>query len=103
MADLGGDLDEEFRESLRGVSAAKEIYDELMPPKGVPVAKKVAKEVDVEEGLKLAGAGFVTPPTGSRRREGQPRHGFRNVFLIFVGVVIGVFFNSLTGRRPGAG
>ena len=48
--------DEEFRESLRAAFvAAKEIYDELMPQKGVTgVAKKVAKDEDVQDSLKRA-------------------------------------------------
>ena len=48
--------DEEFRESLRAAFvAAKQIYDELMPQKGVTgLATKVAKDEDVQESLKRA-------------------------------------------------
>ena len=45
--------DDEFRDSLHAAFvAAKEIYEELMPPKGVTgFASKVAKNEDVQESL----------------------------------------------------
>jgi hypothetical protein len=89
--------DEEFRESLRAAFvAAKDIYDELMPPKGVSgFASKVAKDEDVHESLKRAVSEFRH--AADRIQEEKGGHGFRNVFLILVGVAIGIFFNPFTG------
>ena len=90
--------DEEFRESLRAAFvAAKEIYDELMPAKGVSgIATKVAKDEDVQESLKRAVVELRN--AADRIQEGEKgSHGFRNLFLILVGVAIGIFFNPFTG------
>jgi hypothetical protein len=90
--------DDEFRDSLRAAFvAAKEIYDELMPPKGVTaLASKVAKDEDVQESLKRAVIELRN--AADRIQEGEKQnHGFRNVLLILVGVAIGIFFNPFTG------
>ncbi len=90
--------DEEFRESLRSAFlAAKEIYDGLAPPKGVSgIASKVAKDEEVQESLKRAVAElrFAADRVQAGKSES---HGFRNVFLILIGVAIGIFFNPFTG------
>jgi hypothetical protein len=92
--------DEEFRESLRAAFvAAKEIYDELVPPKGVTgLASKVAKDEEVHESLKRA---VVELRNAADRIQEADRpsgsHGFRNLLLILVGVAIGIFFNPFTG------
>ena len=90
--------DDEFRESLRAAfSAAKEIYDELIPQKGVTgVAKKVAKDEDVQDSLKRAVVELRHAADRIQEVE-KDSHGFRNVFLILVGVAIGIFFNPFTG------
>jgi hypothetical protein len=89
--------DEEFRESLRAAFlAAKQIYDELMPPKGVTgLASKVAKDEDVHESIKRAVVELRS--AADRIQDEKEGHGFRNVFLILVGVAIGIFFNPFTG------
>ncbi len=89
--------DDEFRESLRAAfSAAKEIYDELIPQKGVTgVAKKVAKDEDLQDSLKRAVVELRN--AADRMQDEKESHGFRNVFLILVGVAIGIFFNPFTG------
>jgi hypothetical protein len=90
--------DDEFRQSLRAAFvAAKEIYDELMPAKGVSgLATKVAKDEDVQESLKRA---VVELRNAADRMQDAEKegHGFRNVFLILIGVAIGIFFNPFTG------
>ena len=90
--------DDEFRESLRAAFvAAKEIYDELMPQKGVTgVAKKVAKDEDVQDSLKRAVVELRHAADRIQEAE-KDSHGFRNVLLILVGVAIGIFFNPFTG------
>jgi hypothetical protein len=90
--------DDEFRESLRAAFvAAKQIYDELMPPKGVSgLASKVAKDEDVHESIKRAVVELRNAADRIQESEKQS-HGFRNVLLILVGVAIGIFFNPFTG------
>jgi hypothetical protein len=90
--------DEEFRESLRSAFvAAKEIYDELMPQKGVTgFATKVAKDDDVQESLKRAVAELRHAADRIQETE-RSSHGFRNVLFILIGVAIGIFFNPFTG------
>jgi hypothetical protein len=90
--------DEEFRESLRSAFvAAKQIYDELMPPKGVTgLAAKVAKDEELHESVMRAVTELRN--AADRIQEGDKQsHGFRNVFLILIGVAIGIFFNPFTG------
>jgi hypothetical protein len=91
--------DEEFRESLRAAFiAAKEIYDELMPQKGVTgLASKVAKDEDVQESLKRAVVELRNAADRIQEVEQPKSHGFRNLFLILFGVAIGIFFNPFTG------
>jgi hypothetical protein len=90
--------DDEFRDSLRAAFvAAKEIYEELVPAKGVSgLATKVAKDEDVQESLKRA---VVELRNAADRMQDADKdsHGFRNVFLILIGVAIGIFFNPFTG------
>ena len=90
--------DEEFRESLRAAFvAAKQIYDELMPPKGVTgLATKVAKDEDVHESIKRAVVELRNAADRIQDAE-KESHGFRNVLLILIGVAIGIFFNPFTG------
>lgn len=90
--------DEEFRESLRSAFvAAKQIYDELMPPKGVSgLATKVAKDEDVHESLKRAVAELRHAADRIQEAD-KESHGFRNLLLVLVGVAIGIFFNPFTG------
>jgi len=91
--------DEEFRESLRAAFvAAKEIYDELMPSKGVSGLAKVAKDEDVQESLKRAVAELRHAADRIQEAEKPAEsHGARNLFLILIGVAIGIFFNPFTG------
>ena len=68
-----------------------------MPPKGVTgLATKVAKDENVQESLMRAVAELRNAADRIQDAE-KESHGFRNVFLILVGVVIGVFFNPFTG------
>jgi len=90
--------DEEFRDSLRSAFiAAKEIYDELVPQKGVTgLASKVAKDDDVQESLKRAVAELRHAADRIQETD-RSSHGFRNVLFILIGVAIGIFFNPFTG------
>jgi hypothetical protein len=91
--------DDEFRESLRAAFvAAKEIYDELVPPKGVSgFASKVAKDEEVHDSLKRAVVELRHAADRLQEADKPQSHGFRNLFLILLGVAIGIFFNPFTG------
>jgi hypothetical protein len=68
-----------------------------MPPKGVTgLASKVAKDEDVHESIKRAVVELRNAADRIQDVE-QESHGFRNVLLILIGVVIGIFFNPFTG------
>jgi hypothetical protein len=91
--------DEEFRDSLKAAFvAAKEIYEELMPPKGVSgLATRVATDEDVQQSLKRAVAELRNAADRLSEEDRPESHGFRNVMLIMIGVAIGIFFNPFTG------
>ena len=91
--------DEEFRDSLRAAfMAAKEIYDELVPQKGVSgLASKVAKDDDIQDSLKRAVVELRNAADRIQEADRPASHGFRNVLLILIGVAIGIFFNPFTG------
>ena len=92
--------DDEFRDSLRAAFvAAKEIYEELVPPKGVSgLASKVAKDEDVQQSLKRAVAELRHAADRLQDAERPAEsHGFRNFTLVLIGVAIGIFFNPFTG------
>jgi hypothetical protein len=91
--------DEEFRESLRAAFiAAKQIYDELVPQKGVTgLATKVAKDEDIQDSLKRAVVELRHAADRMQEADKSESHGFRNVLLILIGVAIGIFFNPFTG------
>jgi hypothetical protein len=90
--------DEEFRESLRAAFvAAKEIYDELIPAKGVTgLAGKVAKDDDVQQSLKRAVA-ELRHAADRLQEERRETHRMRNTLFVLFGVMIGIFFNPFTG------
>src|SRR5262245_25990295 len=92
--------DEEFRDSLRGAFiAAKQVYDELVGPKGVTqLAGRVARDEDLQDSLKRAVV-ELRHAADRLQEEAEERHGhrFRNVLLILLGIAIGVFFNPFTG------
>lgn len=94
--------DEEFRDSLRSAFvAAKQIYDEMVPPKGVSgLAAKVATDEEIRESLKRALTELRHAAERLQEHEEERRsHAFRNVALVLVGVGIGIFFNPFTGPK----
>ena len=92
--------DEEFRDNLRAAfTAAKQVYDELVPPKGVTqLAGKVARDEDIQESVKRAVLELRNAADRLQEEaEGRQGHRFRNLLLIMLGIAIGVFFNPFTG------
>jgi hypothetical protein len=88
--------DEELREHVKqAYSAAREIYDELIGPRGVTgLATKVASDHDVQANLRTA---IDELRQAANRLQGRrERHGSGRLLLL-VGVVVGLLFNPLTG------
>lgn len=90
--------DEEFRENLRAAfAAAKQIYDELVAPKGVSaVATRVATDEEIQKHLRKA-LGEMQHAAHLMAEEKRESHALRNGLLVLVGIVIGIFFNPFTG------
>lgn len=94
--------DEEFRDSLRAAFlAAKQIYEEMVPPKGVSgIAAKVATDEEIRDSLKRALAELRHAAERLQEQEEERRsHVFRNLSLVLLGVGIGIFFNPFTGPK----
>lgn len=88
--------DEEIRKNVRDAfDAAREIYTELMGPRGmVPLAARVATDEDLQDNLRRA---IEDLRKASSRIQGKKDHGGRNTTLLLAGIAIGVLFNPVTG------
>ncbi len=93
--------DEEFRENLRAAfAAARSIYEDLGSQGGISaVATRAATDEDVHANLRRAMIELrqAADRLQQREREQTKSHAFRNIALLVAGIVIGVFFNPLTG------
>ena len=88
--------DEEFRESVKSAFvAARDVYDELMGPRGVSgKAMRVASDKEMRENLKNA---VEDLRSAADRVQHGPSHKGRNTLLI-AGIALGVLlFNPMTG------
>ena len=91
--------DEELRDSVKhAVSAAREIYDELMGRRGVTaVATRVATDKDIQDNLRTAIDELRHAAGRLQGKEEQHRgHGST---LLLAGIVLGVLFNPVTGPQ----
>ena len=88
--------DEKVRNDVRdAISAAREIYDELIGNRGVTtIAARVASDKDVQENLKRAIDDLRS--AADRVQGNKDGHTARNMIL-FTGIVVGVLFNPVTG------
>jgi hypothetical protein len=88
--------DEELRDHVKqAYAAARDIYDELVGPRGVTeLATRVARDDEVQDNLRTA-IGELRQ-AANRLQGRREHHGGRN-FLLFVGVTVGLFFNPITG------
>ena len=88
--------DEELREHVKqAYSAAREIYDELVGPRGVTgVATRFAGDHEIQDNLRTA-IGELRQAANrlQGRREG---HGGRKLLLL-AGVIAGLLYNPVTG------
>ena len=88
--------DEEFRDNLKNAfSAAREVYDELMGPRGVTgKAAKVATDQEMRDNLRAA---VEELRSAADRIQNGPTHKGRNLVLV-TGIALGILlFNPLTG------
>jgi hypothetical protein len=88
--------DEEFRENLKSAfSAAREVYDELMGPRGVSgKAVRVASDKEMRDNLRSA---IEDLRNAADRVQHGPSHKGRNLLFV-TGVALGVLlFNPMTG------
>jgi hypothetical protein len=88
--------DEELRDHVKqAYAAARDIYDELVGPRGVTeLATRVAKDEEVQDNLRTAVAELRQ--AANRLQGRREHHGGRN-FLLFVGIAVGLFVNPITG------
>jgi hypothetical protein len=88
--------DEELREHVKhAYSAARDIYDELIRPRGVSeLATRVAGDQDVHENLRTAVSELRQ--AANRLQGRRESHGGRKLLLL-AGVVAGLLFNPVTG------
>jgi hypothetical protein len=88
--------DDELREHVKqAYAAARQIYDELVGPRGVSgIATRVARDDEVQDNLRTA----VTElrQAANRLQGRREHHGGRN-FLLLIGVIAGLLYNPLTG------
>ena len=87
--------DEKVRNDVRdAISAAREIYDELIGNRGVTtIAARVASDKDIQNNLREA---IDNLRSAADRVQGKDKHTGRNMIL-FTGIVVGVLFNPVTG------
>lgn len=89
--------DAELRDNVRGAyESARAIYDELIGNRGVTgVARRVATDKDIQDDLRSAINDLRTAADRVRGRdERKGRSG-----LLFVGIVLALVFNPLTGPQ----
>jgi hypothetical protein len=90
--------DDEVRENLKDAFyAAKDIYDELFSGRSrIALAQRVATDTDIHENLRKISDDLRATVD---RVQGKQDHTGRNMFLLLVGVVIGVLFNPFSGPQ----
>jgi hypothetical protein len=88
--------DDELREHVKqAYSAARDIYDELVGPRGVTgLATRVARDDDVQDNLRTAVAELRQ--AANRLQGRRESHGGRKLLLL-AGVVAGLLYNPVTG------
>ena len=88
--------DEELREHVKqAYTAAREIYDELVGPRGVTgVASRMAGDHEIQDNLRTA-IGELRQ-AANRLQGRRESHGGRNLLLL-AGVVVGLLYNPVTG------
>jgi hypothetical protein len=89
--------DEELRDHVKqAYVAARDIYDELVGPRGVSGIARVASDHEVQENLKTAVAELRQ--AANRLQGRKEHHGGRNLLLL-AGVIAGLLYNPVTGPK----
>ena len=90
--------DEDLRENVRSAyESARSIYNELIGNRGVTgVAARMATDKDIQAELRSA---IAELRQAADRVQGKSEHSGRNGGLLFIGIVIGILFNPLTGSQ----
>ena len=88
--------DEELREHVKqAYTAAREIYDELVGPRGVTgFATRVASDSDVQDNLRTA---IAELRQAANRLQGRRENHSGRKLLLLAGVVAGLLYNPVTG------
>lgn len=87
--------DEELREHVKqAYSAARDIYDELVGPRGVSGIARVASDHEVQENLKTA---IAELRQAANRLQGRKEHRGGRKLLLLAGVIGGLLYNPVTG------
>jgi hypothetical protein len=88
--------DDELRESVRNAyDSARTIYNELIGRRGVTgVAARVATDRDIQDELRST---IAELRKAADRVQGKEQHKSRNGGLLFLGILLGVLFNPMTG------
>jgi hypothetical protein len=90
--------DAELRDSVRSAyESARSIYNELMGNRGVTgVATRVATDKDIQSELRST---IAELRKAAERVQGKEEHKSRNGGLLFLGILLGILFNPLTGTQ----
>jgi hypothetical protein len=90
--------DAELRDNVRNAyESARSIYNELIGNRGVTgLATRVATDKDIQDELRSTIADLRK---AADRVQGKEAHKSRNGGLLFLGVLLGILFNPLTGTQ----
>ena len=90
--------DAELRNNVRNAyDSARSIYNELIGNRGVTgVATRVATDKDIQDELRST---IAELRKAADRVQGKEAHSSRNGGLLFLGILLGVLFNPLTGSQ----
>jgi gas vesicle protein len=90
--------DDEVRDNLKDAFyAAKDIYDELFGGRSrIALAQRVASDSEIHDNLRKISDDLRR---SLDRVQGKQDHTGRNIFLLLVGIAIGVLFNPFSGPQ----
>ena len=88
--------DEELRDHVKtAYAAAREIYDDLIAPRGVVnLAQRAYADEDIQDNLRVAVSELRQ---AAYRLQGRKEHHPGRTFLLLTGVVVGLLYNPFTG------
>ncbi len=90
--------DAELRDNVRNAyESARSIYSELMGHRGVSgVATRVATDKDIQDELRST---IAELRKAADRVQGKEEHKSRNGGLLFLGILLGILFNPISGPK----